>query len=175
MNVSFVRLHRWDLAACVAVIRAHRFACCRHFFSIISRLGNGVFWYTMMAILPLQYGMGDCRLSAQLAINGALCTVIYKTLKRLTKRARPCHADERMLRSVPPLDRFSFPSGHTLHAVAFTLLIVQHHPAWSWVLIPFTVLVAMSRLVLGLHYPSDVLIGAAIGAGVTIASSAWWS
>ena len=65
--------------------------------------------------------------------------------------------------TVAPLDRFSFPSGHTLHAVGFTLLAVHAHPELAWFLIPFTVLVALSRLVLGLHYPSDVLTGAAIG------------
>ncbi len=63
-----------------------------------------------------------------------------------------------------PLDAFSFPSGHTLHAVAFSIVAIAYYPALAWVLVPFSLLVAMSRLVLGLHYPSDVLAGAALGA-----------
>ena len=51
----------------------------------------------------------------------------------------------------------------TQHAVAFTLVILEHHPGAVWVLAPFTVLVAMSRVILGVHYPSDVAAGATLG------------
>jgi undecaprenyl-diphosphatase len=65
-----------------------------------------------------------------------------------------------------PLDRYSFPSGHTLHAVCFTTLATSHVPGLAPVLLPFAALVAASRVVLGLHYPSDVLVGAALGASL---------
>lgn len=63
----------------------------------------------------------------------------------------------------PPLDRFSFPSGHTLHAVCFTLVACAHYPGLLLLLVPFTLLVAASRLILGLHWLSDVIAGAGIG------------
>jgi len=66
------------------------------------------------------------------------------------------------LRSVP-LDQFSFPSGHTLHAVIFSMVAIHYYPMLSVALIPFTILVGLSRPILGLHYPSDVLVGAFIG------------
>ena len=69
-----------------------------------------------------------------------------------------------------PLDAFSFPSGHTLHAVAFTLVALNYYPALAPTLVAFTLLTAGSRVVLGLHYPSDVLAGAALGAGIAAAS-----
>jgi undecaprenyl-diphosphatase len=69
-----------------------------------------------------------------------------------------------------PLDRFSFPSGHTLHAVAFTLVAAAYHPALWLLLAPLTAVIAASRMVLGLHYPTDVVAGAALGALVAAAS-----
>jgi undecaprenyl-diphosphatase len=71
-----------------------------------------------------------------------------------------------------PLDQFSFPSGHTLHAVSFSILMVAHCPQLAWLVVPFALAVAASRLVLGLHYPSDVLAGAALGALIAAASFA---
>ena len=92
--------------------------------------------------------------------------VLYKLLKRWTRRPRPFASDARIHAWVAPLDEFSFPSGHTLHAVAFSLVAMAHYPALAWLLVPFTASVAASRVVLGLHYPSDVLAATAIGSGL---------
>ena len=63
-----------------------------------------------------------------------------------------------------PIDQYSFPSGHTLHAVALTLVIIAHFPTFTTLLLPLTLLIAVSRIILGLHYPTDVALGAVIGA-----------
>lgn len=67
-------------------------------------------------------------------------------------------------RRAAALDEFSFPSGHTLHAVSFTVIATAWFPFLVVLLVLFTVLVAMSRVALRLHYPSDVLVGVLIGA-----------
>lgn len=107
-----------------------------------------------------------------LCATGIASLLLYRWLKRHTRRARPCAADRRIQLWVAPLDEFSFPSGHTLHAVAFTLVTLAYFPVLAWVLIPFTAGVAASRVALGLHYPSDVAAATVIG-GVLAAVSIW--
>jgi len=53
-----------------------------------------------------------------------------------------------------------------------SLVVLAYYPALFWLLVPFSVLVALSRVVLGLHYPSDVLAGATVGA--TLAGASAW-
>lgn len=105
-----------------------------------------------------------------MAATGLACTLLYKWLKAKTLRPRPFEFYRDIILSVPPLDKYSFPSGHTLHAVAFTLVALNYYPSLAVLLLPFTLLVAASRMVLGLHYPTDVLAGAVIGALVGGAS-----
>lgn len=144
----------------------------RAYFAAISRLGDGVFWYALMGALILFDGYNGLKASAHLAATGVIALSLYKLLKHWTKRPRPYASDVRIRAWVAPLDEFSFPSGHTLHAVAFTLVALAHYPVLAWVLIPFTASVAVSRVVLGLHYPSDVL--AATGIGTALAALSLW-
>ena len=58
------------------------------------------------------------------------------------------------------------PSDHTLYAVAFTTVASAGDPQLVWLLVPFTLLIALSRTVVGLHYPADVTTGGSLGAFV---------
>ncbi|NGX15743.1 phosphatase PAP2 family protein [Wenzhouxiangella sp. XN24] len=133
-------------------------------FSAASRLGDGIFWYGLMAILPLLYGTAGLDTSVRMAVAGLLGTAVYRLLKDRLARERPYNLHPRIRAGARALDRYSFPSGHTLHAVSFTLIVVTALPAMAWLLVPLAVLIAMSRVILGLHYPSDVIAGALLGA-----------
>lgn len=130
----------------------------------ISRLGDGIFWYLLMLALVLADGMEGLRASVHMAATGVVALTLYKLLKGWTRRPRPFAADMRIRAWSAPLDEYSFPSGHTLHAVSFSIVALAYYPWLAPVLVPFTVGVAVSRVVLGLHYPSDVLAAIAIGA-----------
>ncbi|GAB3357888.1 phosphatase PAP2 family protein [Lysobacter tyrosinilyticus] len=157
---------------CLRANRLGELQSSRAYFAAISRLGDGVFWYVLMAALIVIDGMQGLAASAHMAATGLIALTLYKVLKRWTRRPRPFASDARIRAWVAPLDEFSFPSGHTLHAVAFSLVALAHYPVLAWLLIPFTASVAVSRVVLGLHYPSDVL--AATGIGVGLASLSLW-
>lgn len=133
-------------------------------FALVSRLGDGLLWYSTMAVLPLVGGSRGWACSLRMMTLGVLNLVLYLGLKRWACRPRPYAACADIRACARALDQFSFPSGHTLHAVAFSIVLVEYYPWLAWLLVPFTVLVALSRVVLGLHYPSDVLAGAFIGA-----------
>jgi undecaprenyl-diphosphatase len=161
----FATLSSWDVATCRALNGINRRPRASWIFACASRLGDGWIWYALMLSLPLVYHGRGLLEAAAMAANGATCTVIYRWIKERTRRPRPSDVYATLAVTVAPLDQFSFPSGHTLHAVAFTVLASAFHPELAWFLVPFALLVAGSRLVLGLHYPSDVLAGAVIGAG----------
>ena len=152
-----------EYALCRRLNRGAAFAVPRRIFQIASRLGDGILWYAVIAVMPLLYGRAALRPAVVMALTGLAGLLLYKLLKRTLVRERPFMTHASIDRAMAPLDRYSFPSGHTLHAVCFTVQVTAHYPALGWVLIPLTLLIAGSRTVLGLHYPTDVLAGALLG------------
>jgi undecaprenyl-diphosphatase len=168
------RINRWDLAWCLRINQAGRRAWVRSAFGAVSRLGDGVFWYGLMLALLVLRGWQAVIPVAHMLVVGAVCLLVYKWLKGKTLRPRPSELNREIFLGAAPLDQFSFPSGHTLHAVGFSVVALAYFPMLAWLVVPFTLLVAASRLVLGLHYPTDVLAGAAIGASIASASFGLW-
>ena len=122
--------HRFDHAEqslCLRINRSSRHVPVRRFFAVISRLGDGVFWYLLLLAFALSGPQGAI-VAAQMALAGIVGTVLYRQLKHRLVRERPfiSHAGIRL--GAVPLDRYSFPSGHTLHAVCFTLIATAHVP-----------------------------------------------
>jgi undecaprenyl-diphosphatase len=157
------RLLAFDVELCRRATRAQARPLGVRFFRAVSRLGDGPFWVGLAVALPLVFGAGALATVARMAAVGVAATVTAKALKTATARARPFLAHPGIPAGARPLDAGSFPSGHTLHAVAFTGVVVPELPATALLLLPISLAVAASRVVLGLHYPSDVAAGAAVG------------
>ncbi len=164
------QIKTWDMELCAFCNRQSRNLSIRSVFRLASRLGDGVFWYTLMIALLLSY-QGEALFAVlhMLAV-GLVGTVSYKLIKGKTLRPRPFNVYPAIVCVGKALDQFSFPSGHTLHAVAFSIVAVAYFPALFWLVVPFALLVALSRPILGLHYPSDVAAGAALGTVIALAS-----
>jgi undecaprenyl-diphosphatase len=155
-----------DRAICVAANRLATRRGCRAMFAVVSRLGDGPAWYALATGLLVFGGERGVVASGQLALTAAASLPLYHALKRRTRRPRPCAHGGDVKAWIAPLDEFSFPSGHTLHAVAFTIVAAASFPPTAPLLWAFTALVALSRVILGLHYPSDVLAAIALGASI---------
>ncbi len=165
-------LDQVEIGLCHRVNQFGRREVIRRFFEIVSRLGDYGFWVAAGLGLLLIQGTDALPDILRLGVTAVAGVVIYKLLKRTLIRERPFIASGNILCGAAPLDRYSFPSGHTLHAVSFTILFANLEPAFLFVCAPFAILVALSRVILGLHYPSDVIVGAALGASIAQASIA---
>ena len=160
----------WEALMTERCNRIHRVRALRLVFALASRLGDGVGWYGLALLVLAVHGWVAVEPMLVMLFSGAIGVMVYLTIKRCTGRLRPLHRNERIEVSVAPLDQYSFPSGHTLHATNFGIQLLAFEPLLAPLVVPFALLVAVSRMVLGLHYLSDVLVGAAIGASIALVS-----
>lgn len=164
--LSLPAVHRYDLALCRWCGRAQSRRLLLRIFRGASTLGDGGVWFALAALLPLAYGSEALPAVGEMALAGILSLLTYKSIKGLTGRERPHRADASIIQAARELDRYSFPSGHTLHAVAFATVAIAHFGELAWPLVPLALLISASRVVLGLHYPTDVVAGAALGGAI---------
>jgi undecaprenyl-diphosphatase len=161
--MAFARFDAAELKFCRYLNRSSRSSAIRQLFRAVSWLGDGWIWYAVIAFLPLAYGLEGLAAALHLAATGAVGVLIYKLIKNHAVRERPYITHSAIECASAPLDRYSFPSGHTLHAVSFTLLLTAYFPEATAASAAFAALIALSRVILGLHYPTDVAAGAALG------------
>ena len=137
-----------------------------------TRGGDGGLWYAMGLIILL-FGGSDRFLavgSAGLAAGAGI--LVFLKLKRVTGRRRPCAIEPSCWARLLPPDQFSFPSGHTITAFAVSLPMMHFYPELAAGLLFCACSIAISRILLGLHFLSDVVVGAAIGMLLGFASYA---
>ena len=129
-----------------------------------TRGGDGGLWYAL-AVAVAFYG-GPLRFHALLASTLAVAAgvALFLELKRLFRRKRPCALEPHCWAELLPPDQFSFPSGHTITAFAVAVSLGGFYPELIPGLVFCAVSIAASRVVLGMHFLSDVLAGAALGA-----------
>lgn len=129
-----------------------------------TRGGDGWLWYTM-AIIILLFG-GPQRFAAAGAAAAAVGAgiAVFLLLKRTAGRKRPCAIHPHCWATLTPPDQFSFPSGHSITAFAVAVSLGQFYPSLMCGLIFCASSIAISRIVLGMHFLSDVIVGCSIGA-----------
>jgi undecaprenyl-diphosphatase len=157
------RLAELDLELCRRCCAAQRRAGALAFFRVVSRAGDGALWLALAAGIAL-FAENAALAVLRMSAVGIAAALASRAVKGWVNRPRPYSTNPGILAGIAALDPWSFPSGHTLHAVAFNLVLVPTHAPLALALLPLTVAIAVSRVALGVHYPSDVAAGAAIGA-----------
>ena len=168
--LAFARFDAAERNVCCYLNRSSRSSPVRQLFRGVSWLGDGWIWYALILALPLVLASDGLRASLHLAATGVLALLLYKLIKSRAVRERPYITHSAIECASAPLDRYSFPSGHTLHAVCFTIMLARYVPDWTGALAVLALAIALSRVVLGLHYPTDVAAGAALGGALGSAS-----
>ena len=135
-----------------------------------TRAGDGWLWASLA--IPILWLGGHRRYEAMMVLASAALTgiLVFLLLKRMCSRERPCAIAPISWKELVPPDRFSFPSGHSITAFAMAVPLSLFYPAFMLGLMFCAVSVATSRVVLGLHFLSDVVAGSLMGAGIGYAA-----
>jgi undecaprenyl-diphosphatase len=162
MNAFLQRVHHLDTLAFIWVHVTKGFQY-RKSVRFISRTGDGV-WYFLaaLALLLLEPIHGSTFFWAGI-IAYAMDVSLYLSLKNLIKRDRPAARINCYKAWITPSDKFSFPSGHTAAAFLFACLIANFYPIFSIPAFIWASLIGASRVLLGVHYPTDTVAGAILG------------
>ena len=131
---------------------------------VYTRLGDGYVWGLVVIyiflVLPRAYAL-DILLRSLLA--GAVSLVLYWAIKLSVKRRRPCNAIPGVHAEVPPLDKYSFPSGHTMNNLAAGFMVFALAPQIGWLVIFMPITWGFLRIYFGVHWLSDILAGIVLG------------
>jgi undecaprenyl-diphosphatase len=153
------RVHRW---------RAPRWL--RVWMLSATRLGDGWIWYSLGIAVLLFGGADRYTAFAAAATAEAAAVALFRIVKNASKRKRPCQMEVHCWANVLPPDQFSFPSGHAMSAFAIAIPLSIFYPELQAPLLILSFSIAVSRVVLGMHFVSDVVAGSMLGALLGYAS-----
>ena len=134
------------------------------FLKFYVRLGDGYIWALFIAFLIWMIGWESfLPILWQALISLVMSLVIYECVKLSTKRPRPFAANSQIKAEVPPLDKYSFPSGHTMNNLAVASTVFYCVPQYGWIMMLLPLTWGLLRVYFGVHWLTDVLCGFALG------------
>lgn len=152
-----------DLAAVRFVSRSARSTTGRILAIVISKLGNGWIYLILGVIVFSCVGREALPVVVLAGLNAAALHCLFPIIKRRIGRPRPFHVDPKLPSLLKILDEHSFPSGHTMTLSGVLVPIVIAWPSITMSAMALVLSMAWSRIATAHHYPSDVVVGAALG------------
>lgn len=163
MRIFSRRLMAWDEIFLNSIFRFKQYRPVDMVVPAISRSGDG-YLYPVMALL---FWLVDHRLGKMFFLSALIAFGIelplYKIIKHVVRRSRPCDALCAIVPRIRARDRFSFPSGHTAGAFLMATVAGAYFPVLAPLFFTWAALVGFSRIYVGVHYPTDVLAGVMVG------------
>ena len=140
-----------------------------------TRLGDGYIWIGVIAYLTISYSWEIWQVALWKSILATVISLsLYFLVKYSTKRPRPFQKWTDTQAEVPPMDKWSFPSGHIMNNLAIGCAIATSFPELWFFVIVFPITCGFLRIYFGVHYASDVFFGGFFGIIAAIGSVLLW-
>lgn len=140
------------------------------FWIFITQIENWIPLYILFGYLIFHYykGRQGRTVAFYLLLVLTLTLTLTLTVKELVARLRPSEVKEwaELIRVLQTPGQYSFFSGHastSFSITVFIVLILQNHTRWIYLSFIWPILFVLSRIYVGVHYPSDIIVGALIG------------
>lgn len=140
------------------------------FFKWVSKTGDGHLYFLLAAILFYFDSQHGVLFFYTALLAYSLEVPMFLTLKHIFKRRRPLELITKFNSIIIPSDKFSLPSGHTAAAFLMATIIAHFYPSLSLFAFLWACLVGLSRIVLRVHFPLDVIIGMLLGTSLAFIS-----
>ena len=159
--MSFLQaIESWDVSVLYWIQETLRIDVLNPVIVFLTKLGNGgFFWLALSLVLLIPKRTRKAGLVS--LISMVVCYIIVNLgIKPAVARLRPYDAYPFLHPIVPPQKEYSFPSGHTVNGFACSTILVRMLPKKAWLpLVILAAVIALTRLYVGVHYPSDVIAG----------------
>jgi undecaprenyl-diphosphatase len=149
------RVHRWYAPRWLQLLMI-----------VSTRLGDGWLWYGVGVLLLFSGGRRRFDAIGAGVVAALLGIGVFLLLKQVSRRTRPCDLEPHCWSMITPADEFSFPSGHAITAFAVAMVLGRYYPHFEWWLLLAATSIAVSRILLGMHFLSDVVAGSAMGMAI---------
>jgi undecaprenyl-diphosphatase len=169
MHVFIEKVTAWDVLFFTSIFRKQELPALTSFMRMLSASGNGYLYPLATAGLFVCVPDKAITLFLTVVLAFALELPIYYFVKQTIRRNRPFTSLNGIQNRIIPSDQFSFPSGHTAAAFIMATLLASFFPAAALPVYLWASLVGLSRVYLGVHYPSDILAGVVMGSACALA------
>lgn len=158
------RVVAWDLALLRFMASLALPVALIRFLILFVRVGDGWIWLVVLASVLWALPLPAVKTVVAHCLTAfAMSLLFYWPVKLLVRRSRPHQSGLGVTAKVPPLDKYSFPSGHTMNNLAVALTLSLYIPSILPFALGLPLLLGVLRILFGVHFLSDITGGALLG------------